>query len=357
MAAPHAPARVDFMSAGPDFWKRYHAFRRLRQQESRPEDALRPDDLEERWLKRASPFDFRYRYEVVEDGKMKGLVSGLTAKPGNPAYDSNKHLFWADLYVRPDARRKGVASSMLPVLLELMDAHECTVLGIGTEHPAGHAFLESVGAEARFTGAENRLRLADVDWPTVERWVAEGPKRSPHTKLEIYDGPLPEAMWDDFAPQLTILLNTVPFEDLDHGAEVVTPDHMRDFYERLKIAEERLHTMITREPNGTISAVTDTTWAPYQPTIVDQRFTGVRPEARGRGLGKWIKAAMLLHLRDIYPEAEWVTTANAGSNAPMLAINKQLGFKQYRAGTEYQISRDTLAARIQRTGGDKPLPV
>jgi hypothetical protein len=31
----------------------------------------------------------------------------------------------------------------------------------------------------------------------------------------------------------------------------------------------------------------------------------------------------------------------------MLAINKQLGFRQYRAGTEYQIDRDRLAARVK----------
>jgi GNAT superfamily N-acetyltransferase len=97
-----------------------------------------------------------------------------------------------------------------------------------------------------------------------------------------------------------------------------------------------------------ISAITDTSWAPHRPAIIEQRFTGVRPDARGRGLGKWIKAAMLAHLRVLYPEAQWMATENAGSNAPMLAINKNLGFKQYRAGTEYQISRDNLAARIKR---------
>jgi hypothetical protein len=32
----------------------------------------------------------------------------------------------------------------------------------------------------------------------------------------------------------------------------------------------------------------------------------------------------------------------------MLAINKKLGFKEFRAATEYQISRDDLAARIKR---------
>jgi ribosomal protein S18 acetylase RimI-like enzyme len=94
--------------------------------------------------------------------------------------------------------------------------------------------------------------------------------------------------------------------------------------------------------------MTDTTWAPYRRTVVEQRFTGVRPDSRGRGLGKWIKAAMLELLRQRHPEIESVVTENAGSNVPMLAINKKLGFKQYRAETEYQISRDTLAARVKR---------
>src|SRR5487761_1019807 len=173
MTAPYVPARVDFMSAGPDFWKRYHVFRRLRRQESRPDEPVRPDEMEEKWLKRESPFDFRYTYEYSKAGAVQGLVSGSTIKPGAPAYDSNKHLFQADLYVRPDARRQGVASALLPVLLERMDAHGCTVLGLWAEEPPGHAFLKWLGAEARFSGAENRLTMADVDWSMVDRWVAE----------------------------------------------------------------------------------------------------------------------------------------------------------------------------------------
>jgi mycothiol synthase len=348
MGADRVPARVDFQSAGADFWKRYHAYRRLRQQESRPDDPLRPDELEERWLKRESPFDIEYHYEIAEDGVLLSWMGGSTSKPGTPGYDSNKHLFWADLYVRPDARRRGLGSSWLPLLVELMDAHGCTVLGIGTEEASGNAFLKWIGAEPKLSGAENRLKLADVDWKMVDRWVSEGPKRSPQTRLLTYDGPLPESIWDDFAPQLSSLLNTMPFEGLDFGEIVVTSEHLRDHYARLALGDEKLHTMITREPDGVISAITDTVWAPHRPTIVQQQFTGVRPDARGRGLGKWIKAAMLAHLRKLYPEAQWVATQNAGSNAPMLAINKKLGFKQYRAETEYQISRDDLAARIQR---------
>jgi GNAT superfamily N-acetyltransferase len=340
--------RVEFKSEDRDFWRRYHEYRRLRQMESRPDDPLRPDDVEESLLKRDSPFDIHHHHEVVQDSRLVSWLSGTTTRPGTPGHESNKHLFWAYVYVRPDARRRGIGSSWLPLLVELMNEHGCTVVGLGAEEPSGHAFLKWLGAEAKFSGAENRLKLADVDWSMVDRWIGEGPKRSPETKLESYEGPLPEAMWQDYAPQLSSLLNTIPFENLDYGEIVLTPDHMREYYARLEIGQDQLHTILTREPNGVISAITDTTWTPHRPTVIEQRFTGVRPDARGRGLGKWIKASMLRHVHEQHPQALWVTTENAGSNAPMLAINRKLGFKEFRAATEYQISRDDLAARIKR---------
>jgi GNAT superfamily N-acetyltransferase len=345
-----APVPVDFKTAGADFWKRYHDYRRLRQEESRPDDALRPDEIEEQRLKRDSPFDIEYRYEVAEDGVLVSWFSGSTARPGTPAYASNKHLFWADLFVRPDHRRRHIGSSWIPVLVELMDRHGCTLAGIGTEEESGHAFLKWLGAKAGLVGAENRLKLAEVDWSMARRWIDEGPRRSPQTRLEFYEGNLPQHMWEEFAPQLTGLLKDVPFENLDIGEVIVTPDHMRDWYARLDLGGELQYTVLTREPDGVMSAMTDTTWAPYKPTILQQRFTGVRSDARGRGLGKWIKAEMLMRVRQIHPEIQWVVTDNAGSNAPMLGINKKLGFKQYRAETEYQISRDALNLRRNPDG-------
>ena len=348
MVAGGVPARVDFGSAAPDFWKRYHEYRRVRQQESRPDDPVRPDVIEESMLKRDSPFDIEFRYEIARDGRLLSWFSGSTSKPGTPGHDSNKHLFWADLYVRPDHRRQGIGASWLRLLLELMDAQGCSVVGMGAEDAPGHAFLRWVGAEPKLSGAENRLKVADVDWKMVDRWFTDGPKRSPETKLEVYDGPLPDTMLDDFAPQFSSMLNTMPFEGLDHGEIVVTPAVMTDWYSRAILRDERLHTILAREPDGVISAITDTSWAPHRPMIIEQRFTGVRPDARGRGLGKWIKAAMLRHMHELYPEAQWVATENAGSNAPMLAINKRLGFREYRASTEYQMGRDDLAARVKR---------
>jgi GNAT superfamily N-acetyltransferase len=158
-------------------------------------------------------------------------------------------------------------------------------------------------------------------------------------------------MWDDYSRELSTMLNSMPWEDLEHGEIVINADVMADWYVRNEQAGRRSHAMVTREPDGVISGITDMMYATYNPTIVHQGFTGVRASARGRGLGKWLKAAMALRIHELYPQAQWFSTDNAGSNAPMLAINTKMGFKQFRVGSEYQISRDRLAARLKELAG------
>ncbi len=339
------PVAVDVATAGADFWARYHVFRRLRHKERRPDDPITPDQVVEGEMKREDPYEVHFRFEISKGDQMLSWFSAGATRPGAPGYDTNRHLLWADCSVHRDHRRRGIGRSWIPVVLEIMDRNGYTKLGVGTEEPSGHAFLKWLGAEAKLTGAENRLKLAGVDWAMLERWLDEGPKRSPETRFESYDGSLPESMLDDYCPQLSSLLNTMPFEDLDHGEIVVTPEVLLEWFAKMDLSGQVGHWMMTREPDGTISGITDMYWAPYNPTIVYQGFTGVRDDARGRGLGKWLKAAMAIHLRKLYPQAEWFTTDNASSNAPMLAINTKMGFRTYRVAVEYQISRDELARR------------
>jgi GNAT superfamily N-acetyltransferase len=346
MSSRWVPSLVDPVMAGKDFWKRYHEFRRVRHSELRPDDPLPPDDIVEARFKKPNPYEFDHYYEISNQGLMVSWFDGETVTPANPEYTTNKHLFWADAYVRPEHRRQGMANMWLPIIAELMDRHGCTVLGLHAEHESGHGFLKWLGAEPKLEEIESRLKLSEVDWPMLERWVDEGASRSPQTKLEVYDGPLPEAMWPEFAVQRSALLNTIPFEGLDIGQIIVTPERIREWYERAALAREVVHNVLTREPDGVISGMTDISWAPYRRSLIEQQFTGVLPAARGRGLGKWIKAAMLLHVRELYPDAEWVVTGNAHSNGPMLKINRTMGFKAYRTGVDYQMTRDQLNARL-----------
>jgi mycothiol synthase len=346
MVAALVPAPVDPQTAGRDFWERYHEFRRIRHAELRPDDPLEPDEVVEAQMKKPNPFDFNFYYEIAQAGAMLSWFDGETVTPANPEYETNKHLFWANAYVRPDHRRQGLGARWLRVIAEIMDRHGCTLVGMHSDQDSGHGFMKWLGAEPKLTEIESRLKLSEVDWAMLESWVEEGRRRSPQTKLEIYDGDLPEAMWPEFAVQRSTLLNTIPFEGLDVGKIVMTPERMKEWYAHAALAKEVVHNVMTREPDGVISGMTDVTWAPHRRTLIHQQFTGVLPSARGRGIGKWIKAAMLLHVRDLYPDAEWVVTDNAHSNAPMLKINRTMGFKPYRTGVEYQMTREQIGARI-----------
>lgn len=64
-------------------------------------------------------------------------------------------------------------------------------------------------------------------------------------------------------------------------------------------------------------------------------FTGTRPEARGRGLARRVKTASLAALADA--GVTTCGTGNAAANAPMLAVNRALGYRP--SGTTYAAHR------------------
>lgn len=61
------------------------------------------------------------------------------------------------------------------------------------------------------------------------------------------------------------------------------------------------------------------------------------PHYRGNGLGRWLKAAMLDKMLNLHPEIKYVRTQNADTNAAMLRINNELGFKPYMSSILWQM--------------------
>ena len=325
-------------------WAGYHAFRRLRHSEEYPEDPFTPDDVIERRLHRPDPYTAERLALVREGDRVVGEAWAGPVTPASPAYQSNRHLLPAAGWVLSEARRRGLGRLLVADLVALMERHGATVLTVDTSQESGHGFLRRLGAEPRYVAAHSRLDLRMVDWDQVDRWVREGQERSPDTRLEVYVDRLPEERHEEFARAMTELLNTMPFEELDHGEEVETAEMLRDWYAR-EGTDSVHHVYMSRESDGSISGMTDVVKHLYEPGFVRQEFTGVHPSARGRGLGKWLKAAMLQQVRAAHPDTVYVTTENAGSNASMLAINHALGFERYRTVTTYQVAKDVLVGR------------
>ena len=100
--------------------------------------------------------------------------------------------------------------------------------------------------------------------------------------------------------------------------------------------------MFTVEEDGEISGLTEMEYNPGLKTMITQGLTGVKEKHRGRGLGKWLKSAILLQVKEQYPEVKTVRTENVTTNAPMLSINNRLGFKFHRESIEAQIILEKL---------------
>ncbi len=344
MTDSYSPVEFKPKKATREEWDLYHAYRRIRHQDTRPDDPVTPDELVEKSMKRDDPFGENKTFVIISDGR---IVSGFGAgvmKSNAPGYESNKQYLWGGGGVLTDYRRKGIGTIWLSKAHELMTEWDRSVWTIwGVEEDDGHAFMKTLGAEQKVLFAENRLDFRKVDWDLVARWIDEGISRNADVKLEMFEDRVPEDFYEEYSPILSELLNTMPFDDLDHGEIVITPETMRDDQERFDDVGRKIHTLVARLPDGRLAGMTDVGWNSAKPNYIDQRFTGVHPDARGRGLGKLTKAYMLNFLKARYEDIWWVVTGNAESNAPMLAINKALGFFQYKLAGTYQISRDDLA--------------
>ncbi|MER3442634.1 MAG: hypothetical protein C4333_00300 [Meiothermus sp.] len=97
---------------------------------------------------------------------------------------------------------------------------------------------------------------------------------------------------------------------------------------------------------GRFAGYTEVTWNPHRPDLLQQQGTGVFPEFRGRGLGRWLKAAIIQKVLAERPEVSKIRTGNADSNALMLKINHALGFKPYLSRATWQVGLDKVLAYL-----------
>ncbi len=330
-------------------WKRYHTYRRLRHEETDPEDPVVEDETVEKLMKRDDPQFEIFRFAVIDadrpDTQIGSLMFGAFRK-GSPTYESNKHLAQADPAVLKPYRRKGIGKRLLARAAELAGEHHKSVLISDYEEEDGKAFAEAVGADVALKGQENRLYFDQVDWEMVKQWAAEGPKRSPDSELRWCKDHVDEDILEDYSRIYTETINQQPFEDLDVNELTFTPEVLRDRESRIVDAGGTGYTAISLEANGAISGLTEMYYLPDRETIINQGMTGVKEEYRGRGLGKWLKAAMLLRVREELPQVKVVSTGNAASNEAMLSINRRLGFKIHKEIVAAQMKLEDLEAYL-----------
>jgi len=269
--------------------------------------------------------------------------------------EKNKHITQLDITVLPEYRQQGLGRRLLALASEAARADGRRLLVIETfdRVPGGEAFMIRLGAQKGLETHVNQLRIADLDPNLLERWMAQARERAAGFDLGLWDGPYPEEQLTAVT-QLIELTNQQPFGDLEIEDMHMTPEQVRQMEQMLFArGNQRWTFYVIEKASGKFTGYTETVWNPNRPEVLRQDMTGVFPEYRNRGLGRWLKAAMLDKVLKERPEVKYVRTGNADSNAAMLKINNELGFQPYMAATLWQVETDRVLEYLKtgRSGG------
>lgn len=332
-------------TAAREEWVRYHAYRRIRHTEVDPEDPIASDATVEGWMRRPHPHWRSIRLEVLDPEPPHGMIGEIyleLTRPDSPSHETNKHIAWLGVELVRRHRRSGLGTALLPHLVTLAHEHGRSVLQSWCQEEDGKAFAARIGARVVQKRRQNRLDMQRVDWPMVERWDAEGPQRSPGTRLRWFVNRVDDDVLPAYCPLFTEAFNRQPFDEADHGKYVFTPENFRDREARNADAGSTWITAVSQEADGALSGLTEVTYAPDEATMLWQGLTGVGDAYLGRGLGKWLKAAMMLRVRREFPLVRFVVTGNASSNEAMLSINERLGFHTHKEPVVVEMTLEAL---------------
>ncbi|MCW3058206.1 MAG: GCN5-related N-acetyltransferase, partial [Capsulimonas sp.] len=263
--------------------------------------------------------------------------------------EDNAHLVNINVNVHPKYRRRGLGREMFRQAAQVPSREGKTLIMGSTNDraPGGEAFMLRIGAERGLTLRAFQLRLESID-PEQNRQLSEDRSSADEFTLEFYDGAYPEDQLTAIV-NLHAVMNTQPRGDLDIEDVQTTPEQIRQMESMEAAAGVQRWTLIARETaTSRLAGITEVIWHPGVPQIVKQEMTGVLPEFRGYGLGLRIKAAMIDRILRERPQAEFVRTANADSNAAMLRINETLGFESYMSACNWQVTTEQALAYLAR---------
>ncbi len=328
----------------------------------------------EREYRVLNEFSNRIRGEIVPDDPPIPLDEAISAGRNRPAFmsahrwvvwhgggeivacgdasfwlaEENKHLLQFDLGVLPEYRRQGLARQLLAKIAGLAQREQRRLMITRTidRVPAGAAFMERIGASKGVAGHLNQLKIAELNRDLIRTWQARAVERASDFELGLWENEFPEADLPAFA-HLVDVMNTAPRDNLQVEDFHLTPQQLRELERSYIERGTEVWVMYVREKaTGRLAGYTMVLWHPNRPHILVQDDTGVLPEFRNRGLGRWLKAAMLDKVLRERPQVQFVRTGNADSNAAMLNINYELGFKPFISDIMWQVELEKVVAYL-----------
>lgn len=201
-------------------------------------------------------------------------------------------------------------------------------------------------AERHQGKAVERVTRSVLDLRTLDReryaaLAAPSPANADYTLVRWLDFCPPELVGSYCAAMSA--MQDAPIGESAYEITGFTPEKLAAYEQGSVLHGVRRHVLAAISPAGEVAGFHTFAYYPGEPRALDVWDTGVVRAHRGHGLGLRIKAAAALWGMEEYPEAWWFQTFNNADNAPMLRVNRELG---------YQASEDWIKFEFAVPGED-----
>jgi GNAT superfamily N-acetyltransferase len=306
----------------------------LAERDSRPYDFYPP--FETSWLAyQTGRDDLRFLpFGAFEGDEMVGC-----GRIDLPELD-NLHSAFSNVYVEPARRRQGIGRALDAYGVEIARAEGRRVLmseayaPIG-EESAGTLFAASLGYTK---GIEDAMKVVDLvetehTWAVLEEKAAA--KRGDY-RIMTWRDHVPDEHVEAYCRLNEMFFDEAPTGELEVENEVWDAQRVEEQEKRNQSTGRHEIAAGAVAADGTLVGVTEIMVNERSAQRGFQSGTLVDPAHRGHALGLAIKLANHRQVREVFPQCRVLMTGNADVNAPMNAVNLQLGYQDVERCVEVQ---------------------
>ncbi|MEU5152766.1 GNAT family N-acetyltransferase [Glycomyces sp. NPDC021274] len=278
-------------------------------------------------------------HAATEDGAVRGQTWVYLP------HDENAHYTEVELAVHPAHRRRGIGSALLDHLLQLARDERRSEIVVtvrnavdgGPDRPdTGARFLEKRGFTAALTEVHRSLDLTEADRDAETRLWDESITAAADYEIVSWTGRTPERYLEGLGRIDSQIFAEIPLGDVDLRPRTIDAAYVTAREERAEAQGDiMVRTLAVHKQSGDVAANT-LIYVHGEEAHANQAITIVDPGHRGHRLGLLTKLANLRQLREHHPGVTTIWAGNADTNANMVAINDQLGFRPVDAVVSYQ---------------------
>jgi GNAT superfamily N-acetyltransferase len=256
---------------------------------------------------------------------------------------------FVNVQILPEYRRRGIGRAGLAAAIDMIHADgRGKVIVDCVDGRPWEPSLERLGFKKSLGEKRSRLLMAGLDLALMDTWIERAGERAFDYDLLHLETPIPDQHLESWA-SVKDAINDEPTEDLEFERGTMTPELWRSKEQNMAERGERsLAAVAVHRSSGAFSGFTMVHLLEHQKDFAYQGDTAVEVAHRDRGLGRLLKAAMVKKLVAEHPEVTRIDTHNAGSNAAMLGINIEMGFKPIQFISAWQGSTDTVRSNLVR---------